>query len=76
MPSKKALLFSTFIRMLKWDIVKEVPACVQPDRLTWTEGNEEEMMHFEIKNKRFIPGSANLRVEYEMKQEVFKIFLF
>ena len=65
----KALLVSAFVRMLKWDLVNEAPTTVQPDKLSWTEGHEEELKHYEIKRKRYIPGSANLRLEYELKQE-------
>ena len=68
-----AHLFSTFVRLLKWDLVNERPAFVDGDKLVWTEKSDEEHSHFEIKSRRFIPGSGQLRLEYEMKQEIVPI---
>ena len=56
-----AILFSCFVRLLKWDLITETPNFVEGDKLSWKEQADEETMFFEIKNKRFIPGSGNLR---------------
>ena len=68
-----AYLFSTLVRLLKWDLVNERPSYVEGDKLLWTEKSDEEHIHYELKSKRFIPGSGNLRVEYEIKQEIVQI---
>ena len=58
--SQLAMLFSGFVRLLKWDLVTEVPPYIQGDKLTWTTNSytdEEVIKQFEIKNKRYIPGT-------------------
>ena len=68
-----AHLFSTLVRLLKWDLVNERPPFVEGHKLDWTEKSDEEHSHFEIKRQRFIPGSGRLRQEYEMKMETIPI---
>ncbi|CAG5114179.1 Oidioi.mRNA.OKI2018_I69.chr2.g8245.t4.cds [Oikopleura dioica] len=65
-----AHLLSIFIRMLKWDLVVERPPFVDGDKLTWTDTSEDENITYEIKNKRYLAGSARLRMEYEVKQTI------
>ena len=60
--SQLALLFSGFVRLLKWDLVTEVPSYIQGDKLSWTANSfndEEQIKQYEIKNKRFIPGKQD-----------------
>ena len=79
-----AHLLSIFIRMLKWDLVVERPPFVDGDKLIWTDTSDDENITYEIKvisvlsakiygfikNKRFLAGSARLRMEYELKQTI------
>jgi len=65
-----AHLLSIFIRMLKWDLVVERPPFVDGDKLIWTDTSDDENITYEIKNKRYLAGSARLRMEYEVKQTI------